>query len=301
MLVLASCTLCGLGMFLPELKADAPTTVPSSANWVVHFDLADFGRTALGELLADLPRSEQEERAIAMARDRLGFDFSRDLHSLTLYGPDKERTNAVVLARGNFEVERVRNFLQERNSYSERWHGEHRILQWGDDGRVLFDEPGALAFHPTGIAVLAVSVERVSEALDLLDGKASGWAIEPPPDAGEPYLLAFADLVELGELRPEATLLRQSDFLVLTIGETAESLQVRLLVEAQNVEVARQIESVVLGLQAYALLRSGGDWAGLPDWLLTATIIRDESTLHFSLDAPAGRIAKFLEEQAKRN
>jgi hypothetical protein len=273
-----------------------PVSVPATANWAVHFDFQAFARTQLGAALDARPKSESEKRHLALARLVLGTDFERDLFALTLYGPDQNREKAVLVVRGKFHPDKVTGYLATRSNFSSVDFRGHQIVRWGKDGgEKLFAIPGAIAFHSSGVAVLAASVEAVEGALDLLDGQVESAPVPEPEDAANPYFLGFANLKGLGELRPEAALLRQSNRMMIAVGEKDEMVSTRLTLNADSAEGARQIEAVVQGVQAYALLRSTGDWAGLPDWLLTGTVVRDDSTLHFFLDAPTERILKVIE------
>lgn len=275
-----------------------PVQVPATANWAVHFDFQAFGETRLGEALEARPKSEHEKKHLEMARSVLGFDFEKDLHAVTLYGPDKVREHAVLVARGNFTPTLVLSYLIQRSNFTTTGYRDYQIYEWGKDkGEVLFALPGAIAFHPSGKAVLAASPAGVVEALDLIDGQLAAIEVPHPVDAANPYFVAFGNLKALGELRPEAALLRQSSHLMVAVGETDDQIGARLTLKADSLEAARQIEAVVQGIQAYALLRSTSDWGGLPDWLLTGTVVREEATLHFFLDAPTGRILKAIESR----
>lgn len=269
--------------------------IPASANWAVHFDGQAFAQTQLGEAMANRPKSEKERVHAALSVAMLGFDFERDLHAVTVYGSNQERENAVMLVRGRFESDKVLDYLDQRSSFAETGHRGHQIWQWQKEGgEVLFAQPGAIAFHGSGQAVLAASPERVGEALDFLDGLVEPVTMPLPPEADAPYFMAFGDLKALGNLRPEAALLRQSRGFMVAVGERNDLVSTQVTLQADSSEAARQIEAVIQGIQAYALLRSTGDWARVPDWLLTGTIVRDDSILHFFLEAPTERVLDLL-------
>jgi hypothetical protein len=294
---LALSLLCANLNFGSSLQASG-VAIPNSANWALHFDGRAFAQTQLGEAVASRPKSEKEQAHMALSVAMLGFDFERDLHAVTVYGPDQKRENAVMLVQGNFEPTKVWDYLVQRSSFEETGHRGHLIWQWErEGGEVLFAVPGAIAFHGSGQAVLAGSPERAAEALDFLDGQVSAAAIPLPPEADAPYFMAFGNLKALGNLRPEAALLRQSNGFMVAVGEQDELVSTQVTLDADSSEAARQIEAVIQGIQAYALLRSTGDWAGIPDWLLTGTIVRDDSTLHFFLEAPIERVLKLLERR----
>jgi hypothetical protein len=277
------------------LRGEEPIAA-ASASWAFHFDLEAFRGTEFYAALEERERPDRERKKLDWARTYLGLDPREDLRSITFYGPDEARENAVMIVRGGFDQQRISAHLAGRASFSETELREHRILTWesDDNRRQPFSEVGALAFHPSGAAVLSRGPGPVANALDLLDGLETGATIPAPPTGRAPFLRAFADLSELQAPWPHAALAQHLEGFIFGMGEAGGEVEARLALLAESPEAARQIEAVLQGIQAFALLRSSDEDTRLPDWLALATIVREEADLHVEIDIPVEALVERL-------
>lgn len=284
--------------------------VSSDANWIIHADVEKFSKTQIGGFVLNEFRSEEANKKFAAFQVIFNFDPRKDLKSLTLYGPNNNPKQAVALIRGTFDADRLTTLLRANDTYSEIRYHNHIVHSWIDKenhkGKVKSrKEPSFGCFHPNGIVVLGTDLEPVKKALDVMDGKKPSlkttYSFHGLSLPGQPsFLAAVANLSEMGELGPKATVLKQAKSINLALEETGGNLRGHLILSTRTAVTATRVQAVVEGMIAIALLvqEENPELARLAQELSVSV---DNKTVRVSLDSPASDILAVLQKQIEQS
>ncbi|MEX2382719.1 MAG: hypothetical protein WD490_10070 [Opitutales bacterium] len=212
-----------------------------------------------------------------------GLSSSEDIEGFVMYGFDASQRNTLALVLGSFDPNPIKAALENESGYREETHGEHEILlrEAPLDRNGPFGPVEILAFHSRGIAVGA-ELDRVKQALDVLDGKAEA---SEPFDTGDPlrdaieapFLSLYANLVPLREDIENGGITQLINTIRFVAGEQEERLVGHLIATASSAEEADRLKNTIEGLMAFARLSQGRDEA-FPAWLQELTVQREENS-----------------------
>ena len=118
-----------------------------------------------------------------MIRDKIGVDLRKDLHGITLYGPDTDKTHAVAIVFSTVNQKLLLEKAAKATDHKVTKHGEIDIHSWTQKHGAKTDT-AAGAFYKPDVLVFAASVEGVAKAIDVLDGKSPGITDPKSPLAG---------------------------------------------------------------------------------------------------------------------
>ena len=72
--------------------------IAADAKWVVHVDVdAIRDSKIVQKAFETCPELKESGKHFDMIRDKIGVDLRKDLHGMTLYGPDTDKTHAVAI------------------------------------------------------------------------------------------------------------------------------------------------------------------------------------------------------------
>ena len=108
-----------------------------------------------------------------MIRDKAGVDLRKDLHGVTLYGPDADKKHAVAIVFATVNKKLLIEKAQKASDHKVTRRGGIEIHSWTAKhfGKT---EPAASAFYKDDAMVFAANVDGVSKAIDVLSGKSEG-------------------------------------------------------------------------------------------------------------------------------
>lgn len=264
--------------------------VPSSSKWVFHVDFdalraGTFGQLALAEI-----QTEHQEKLDA-ARQLFGTDLTKDMNSVTLHGPDKDQTHAAAVFQGKFDQDKLLSLLILNDAYSKSDYDGYTLHHWIDDKQKK-DQVGVFAREDT--IVIAQSAETVAVALDAINGKTDTLASQPDSSLAQlcqkqenAILTAAAtDLSELTKNDQHAAVLKNSKLLAVLVSEDSGNMKLKTRLEADTVESATQIETVLRGMIAFGAL-SAAENPDAAKLIQAITLTRIDETLELSAQYPS--------------
>ena len=115
-----------------------------------------------------------------------------------------------------------------------------------------------------------------------------------------PIFMAGANLNALGELNPNATLLKQASCGQLALGESNDVLVVNLLLTAKDASTATNLQQVAQGMLAIAQLGQQKN-PQLADLAQAVQVRQTGNTVHVDLSYPVARVMTMLDEAMAGN
>ena len=274
--------------------------VASDATWFVHVDFERVRQTQLGQYFLGELEKPQAGDAFAAMRLLLDFDVKKKLASSTLYSHGPMPEDAVLLLQGDFELERLVNVAQAGQEYRSNKHRGYMVHNWLDlasPNRGGRQTRSYGATHKNGTIVLGQRFDRVTEALDVLDGLleslAKTNALQQAGAAGSPALLvAVARMADFSQIAPQAAMLKALKTLNFSATETENKLALELALEAENDEAAKNILTINRGLLAVAAMQAGqSPWAKMLQGISTT---QTNSTVAASFRVPAADLIQAI-------
>ena len=134
--------------------------VAADAKWVVHVDV-DAVRDSLivKKAFETCPMLKDSGKHFDMIRDKAGVDLRKDLHGITVYGPDTDRTHAVAIVFSTVNEKLLLDKAQHATDHKVTKHGEIEIHSWTQK-RGEKTHAAAGAFYKADVLVFAASVRR---------------------------------------------------------------------------------------------------------------------------------------------
>ncbi len=227
--------------------------VGRSARWVIHLDSQALWTSECGAQLTQIVDSQDIQAKLGAIKSLFGTDLTQDIHSVTLYGPDGNNTQAVALIKGKMDRQKLVSVAVLTPRYQKIAKGDSVIHQWGGDGEKKIQYMG---FASDDKLVISQSQSTVEMALNVLAGKADSVqgterfkSIKHAP--GKAFVVVCAeDLSEITKGQANAAMLQRSSVLAVIVGETDGFFNTTLRLETESPEVASQIETMGRGILA---------------------------------------------------
>jgi hypothetical protein len=227
--------------------------VSSSARWVIHLDGEALWASDLGAQLMGIAHAPELQAKLGAIKMLFGTDLTQDIHSITLYGPDGNDTQAVALVKGRMDRQKLVSLAVLTPRYEKMTAGESVIHRWGDGGDKKTQYMG---FSSDDKLVMSQSRSVVEKALDVLAGKADSVqgtarfkSLKRAPDKAFVVMCA-EDLSAMTRGKANAAMLQRSSVLAVIVGETDGFFDARLRLETESREAAGQIETMGRGILA---------------------------------------------------
>ncbi len=278
--------------------------VPAEVNWLVHLDVDALHGSTVFQRACTKALAQWEFLALRLdkANQQYGMDPAKDLHGMTVFGPRLSEAKAVLVMRADWAAETFRRKLALAPDHTVAADGPYEIHHFAQKDRGQA-RPVAAACWKQGIFVFGQAGNEVKFSLEVLDGKrpslsglSTSLAAEVP--AGT---ILLARMIHVGDCLPvESPLLKQTEQIDFVCGEKAGEWFVHAKLQAKSPEAARQAKQVAEGLLAMARLRQAGD----VDSLKLLDRIRlgiDDRTIELDFRAPAGDVARFVEEAMEKS
>lgn len=221
--------------------------------WVLHVDADGLRQTVVGQhILSELAKPEAQKKLDSF-QAIFGFDLSKELHGVTLYGATQAEEDGVLLVYADFDAARLTTLAEGAKDHKSGIHGRHTIHSWIDEKKQAKNgiRPRTFAAISGKVVIFGQKESRLAEALDVLDGtkpslltnvQFAGLAARPA------FIQGAARKPELPGNDPNAAILKQSRMVTLTVNEVQRKLHAALSLEAESDEVAGHIESIGRGL-----------------------------------------------------
>ena len=309
----ASLTILIAGLCLAAAPAFAAplqkSEVSPTANWVAHIDLEAFRGSSIGKLVLAELRNQGLEQKLQDFSNIFSFNPLQDIRDVTLYGKGQDRSNAVVVVDGQFDTQKLLSLLRLNSQYQEIPYKGSTLYRWQQEQKPGQQPPADQAADQMMYGcvcegnriVVGTGLEAVQRAVDTLKGQATGASTgllnQIPQGQGKVFAQVVAagvgDIV--GE-NPQAAMLKQTDSLALTIGETTDKVFGQLSLQGQTAEVAANTTKLLQGLIAMVQL-SAGEQPQLAELTRSLTISQADKTTQVRFEAPTQTLFQFLKDQ----
>lgn len=232
------------------------TWLPADTRWVLHLDLDALRNSKLGVLIQTELESKYNQKIKAL-EEWLGSNLLTDIHNFTLYGPDSQEQNTVVLAAGQFQSSKLIALLMFNPQYQETTYGPYTLYEW------MAEQHGKKqigTFARQNLIVISQNQQSLQQALDVLDGKLpplseAPWLIGSGQVPAEPILMAAADGVpKFTNAHPQAALLANAQMLFFFLWEKDSTIQTNLFLRMPDPQTALHVQQAVLGMKAILTL-----------------------------------------------
>lgn len=247
--------------------------VNAQAHWVVHVDCEAFRATSLGQMARSRMAALGIDEKLNDFALVFGFNPSKDLRDVTLYGQGTDQEKAVALIDGTFDAEKLlalvgMNPQHEAIPYGSltlhRWiRPETRLSRWREAlrehvGREALSRLVYGTLYDGHLITAGAGLPTVKQALDTLEGSGpdatghftTGGSV---PD-GTFFRVAADDPAQMLERHPRAVVLRQAESLSLAVGENKGQVFIDLTLIGRSPEAAQAIVSIWQGIAALGKL-----------------------------------------------
>ncbi len=244
----------------PPVESD----IPASAKWVVHFDAEALTASRIAKGAMELIRAKDSPLPQKKVQKALKiWEKLADVKSLTLYGCTYDKTDAVLVAKLDYDKAEVMKLLGIRT------HDGHKIYTTGGKGHHRSRKHFVCLYDATTI-VASQNEERLGEALDLLDGRGKALKAGKPLakmlscSEGTFMVAAVQDVRKMvagledkkgkKKMRRHAALLKKCESLRLELGEVNDKVFANLNATLSSKEDAANIQMFAQGMMALGML-----------------------------------------------
>jgi hypothetical protein len=274
--------------------------VAANATWVVHVDVdAIRDSQIVQKAFATCPMLKESGKHFDMIRDKAGVDLRKDLHGITVYGPDAEKTHAVAIVFSTVNQKLLLEKAEHAADHKVTKHGAIDIHSWTHKHHEK-TETAAGAFYKPDVLVFAATPQGVAAAIDVLDGKSAGIADGKSALGGKPP--AGASFVARASAIPakvNCAVLKQTQSLRIALGESKGKSFYHANLVMKTADDATQVKAMADGLKAVGELRfaNEADVKKLVDALQTTV---SGKTLKVRWEASADDVWNVVEKAAKK-
>jgi hypothetical protein len=267
--------------FSGVVRADGfnPSAVPASAVWILHVDMNGLKGTEFGRSLLAHPKVADSPK-LAEFKTRFGLDPRRDLRSVTVYTVSTGRLDAAAVLEPEPAAAARFKAWREAAGFTAQKYGENTIYS-----RTAGPNAPLIAVTPDGRIVTALTLERVRQGLDVLDGKNAAFTPSSQPaladrqgGAGSILLLAGRGFgPEMQGLLPQITLLRKANSLCLKLGGKTGPVAAAFTVCADEEAEGERLKNALLGFIEIGRAMAAND--GRPDFGQALVVTREGKTV----------------------
>ena len=273
--------------------------IAADAKWVIHVDVdAVRDSQIVKKAFATCPILKNSGMFFDMIRDKVGVDLRKDLHGITLYGPDSDKKHAVAIVYSTVNKKLLIEKAQKASDHKVTKRDGIEIHSWTVKhfGKT---EPGAGAFYQNEAIVFAANAEGVGKAIDVLSGKSPGITDPRSPLAGR--VRGATVIVRAAEIpdNVHCPILKQVKSFRVAMGENDGKSFVRKRLVMKTPEAAEQVKAVNDGFKALLSLYFADD-ADVMKLVDASTCTVRGSTVTVRWEAPVDEVWNVIEKLAKK-
>jgi hypothetical protein len=242
-----------------------PGQVSADAKWVIHVDFDAARQSQIGKAIhARLMKELRVQRALTKMQDGFGFDPTKDLHSATFYDNRFSAHRSVaIIELANVDRDRlVARLKKDKPGHTTTEHAGHTIYTWTEAEGRRHEHQVNGSFFGDRHMVFSREADKLSAALDVLDGKANSLPRESPlgVDATSGAVLVARAVGMAGQKTPfRSSVIQDARQLSLTFGEVDDDVIMQAMLVADSGETAARLRAMIEGLFALAQIQAGDD------------------------------------------
>lgn len=300
-----------------------PKDVAADAKWMVHFDMAKFQGSELGQYLKNNPDARKHRPQMDAFREMFNFDPQNDLGSITLYGTDEQHDHGIVVVQGKMDQPKLIAVMKGLPGYSETQYGSyilftvqkqmkgHGHAPTGNDSaqdslqnlpmpKVENGKNVHVCFLDAGKVVIGGDLEKVKNAIAVCQGQAASLdanIVKSAIGAGQwIYMMGKGEIGGMKQVNPRSKCFSQIDSAEMIVGEDGGILKGKAVLAAKTPEAAVQLQNIVQGFVALAAINAEMN----PDAALLAQAIKvslDGKQATLSMEFPVKDLIGMIEKK----
>jgi hypothetical protein len=277
-----------------------PKDIAADSKWVIHVDVdAIRDSYIVKKAFETCPHLKDAGKHFDMIRDKAGIDLRKDLHGITLYGPDADHKHAAAIVYAKVDQKLLLEKAEKASDHKVLKHNGFEIHSWTMKHGSKSDT-AAGAFYKSGALVFASTPRLVARAIDVLDGSKQGITGGDSPLGGRPIPGATV-IIRAFDLPADehCPFMKDAKSIRVAMGENDGKSFYRVRLVMKNSESADQIKTIAEGFKAMASLRFSGE----PDMMKMVNGLKVASangTINVRWEAPVEDVWAAVEKMAKK-
>jgi hypothetical protein len=279
--------------------------VDADANWVVHADVEKFKETKIASILDDELKAAGVYEQLDFFKSVFSFNPVEDIKSITIYGQGQDEASAVLIIKGNFDMDVLENLIRQNPYYEEKKHGKYVLHSWIDEKKV---DKGAKrqfgASHNKDI-LLGAGADSISKALDVLNGKAKNarqkglFKALKKSDKNAFIVAAASGVGRMAEQWEQAMMLKHTKESCLTVSESEGNVCIDLSLQTSSAQTAEELTQLIQGMIAFLNL-AGQEQPKIAELASSIKLTTRRNTVRVHFEHDIDKIYKFVKAEWKK-
>ena len=276
--------------------------VDADANWVVHADVEKFKETKIASIIDNELKAAGVYEQLDFFKSVFSFNPVEDIKSITIYGKGQDEANAVVIIKGNFDMDVLENLIRQNPYYEEKKHGKYVLHSWIDEKKV---DQGAKrqfgTFHNKDI-LLGAGADSIGKALDVLDGKARNarqkglFKALKKSDKNAFIVAAASGVGKITEQWEQAMMLKHTKESSLKVGESEGNVYIDLSLQTSSSQTAEELTQLIQGIIAFLNL-AGQEQPQIAQLASSIKVTTRKNTVRVHFEHDIDKIYKFVKDE----
>ncbi|MBN1126035.1 MAG: hypothetical protein JXA82_13590 [Sedimentisphaerales bacterium] len=281
--------------------------VSSLANWVVHLDVDQLGKSTIGKLGREEIRNSEIEQKLQGFAQVFSFHPLDDIQNITLCGRGKDPHEAVAIAQGKYDQSILTSLVSMNPFYETSKHGEHTIHSWIDEKQGSNGQRQYGAFYGSDTVLISMGELTLQHVLDVFDGEANSMMYNydladfEQEHPGMFLLIAAQNVNEHLDGIDDSGLLQQTERFALAVGEDDASTYVDLTIQAVSYDATTKIAQILTGLKAFVTLAITEEAPELAKLAESIEIGWQDDVVRVHLDWDSKKLVSVLKEIAEKH
>lgn len=289
--------------------------VSAKAKWVVHLDIKGLLASELGQHILDEIEARGHAEKIAEFAEKVGFDPTKDLRGVTLWGETCEADGGVAVIQGDIDKEKLLALAAENEEHKEAEYGEYVLQHWVQKPENRHDDGVRWGtFWANDVLLITRDRKVLENAIDTLNNEAATMAgqavasFDVEASEGAFLMMAAKDFQVPAKRGHKAAMLRKLAGGFLELGEVDGTMflnvSVTALEEADGEEFMRSLQGM-LAFAKMSLRRCEETEQAPPHWapfVQAVTIDGEGATVRLNVEMATADVVEMLEaaEEAKK-
>ena len=251
-IIIISLVLFLMTVFLLSFNVESLQTslVPETAKWFVHIDVAKLANTQFAKMFSENYDSDIEREILGIEKTA-NIDFFKDITAVTAIGMDEGKGEPVIAFSGNLNKEHLLSLLKKEKN-NEIPYENHIIYNWDGNEYGVFVNDRLLLIGESEAGLKKVLNTYLGKEANILS---TSLESELKSISSDVLILAVADDI-LGMFDEDdddfgSLLLKKTKRAFLTATERKDQLYVKLTLEADSAETAKNMLEMANGLRAF--------------------------------------------------
>jgi len=269
---------CGLLLFSGAVLAGKLETsrVSAKARWVVHLDVEGMLASQFGQHILKEIEARGKQKDIAAFTGVFGFDPTKDLRGITLWGETYEPDGGVGVIKGKFDKDKLLGLIAENAGHREAKYDDYTLKRWTQKPENALDDGVRWGTFWSDDVVLITRDQKVLEnAIDTLKNSTAtmagqtGGLLAREVSKGAFLGIAATDIKSAAAAAKKPELARKLEAGFAEVGEADGTMFLSISVTAVTETDGQEFRQMLQGMLAFAKmsLRSlEGNEQPLPFW-----------------------------------